>query len=270
MFDYLCEKIRDAPVSRVPFPHIVIERFLSPMDLGKILGDQQIHFPPQNGENDLYRVLQKKNWKIQPFPDCVSNWEDYITDSLFDESGFTFKLNTVRNKFIKDLMVFLNGPVFKKCLEDKFNIIKKTVITSSIQKNLSGYEISPNTDTRSKALTYVLNINKYDGFEDTTQHTHLLELKDERKYLEDLWTKNPELERFCVPWDWCDKVTQITHNNTMLLFQPQSQPASLYGVKLNYNHLFQQRTQIYGNLMYKTPPKKIHRSNWRAHSMGKL
>ena len=35
------------------------------------------------------------------------------------------------------------------------------------------------------------------------------------------------------------------------MFRPNSKPASLHAVKLNYDHLEYQRTQIYGNLMFK-------------------
>jgi hypothetical protein len=271
MFNYLCKKIEEAPILNDPFPHIVIEDFLNLNDLETILNDSQIHFPMQLSNEELYKCLQKQDWTIQSFPGCVSDWESYIkylnnpkkyiTQDPVEGVGITFRLTHIRNQYIQELLKFLNSSVFKQCLEEKFNITDSTCIISAIQKNLTGYEISPHPDVRSKALTYLININKNKNFEQSTQHTHLLKFKKEKEYVETLWRNNPELERFWVPWNWCNSIKQITKNNTLLLFQPQSSPPSLHGVKLNYNHLFEQRTQIYGNLMYQSSIK-THKSNW--------
>lgn len=54
----------------------------------------------------------------------------------------------------------------------------------------------------------------------------------------------------------------MSENNSMVIFHPDNNPPTLHAIRLNYNHLKYQRTQIYGNLMYKYPlhpprPKKI-------------
>jgi hypothetical protein len=56
-----------------------------------------------------------------------------------------------------------------------------------------------------------------------------------------------------VPWDWCTTKIKTNTNNSIVLFSPSNE--SLHAVKLDYNHLNFQRTQIYGNLWYnKTTP----------------
>lgn len=43
----------------------------------------------------------------------------------------------------------------------------------------------------------------------------------------------------------------------MIIFKPSSSPATMNGIKLDYDHLKFQRTQIYGNLMFVNHPKTI-------------
>ena len=55
----------------------------------------------------------------------------------------------------------------------------------------------------------------------------------------------------------------------MIIFKPDSSPPTLHAVKLDYNHLIYQRTQIYGNLMYKNARKYIP-SNYKDLDTDKL
>ena len=145
----------------------------------------------------------------------------------------------------------MNSDIFHNTLRNKFNIDKNTTIISAIQKNLSGYEISPHPDVRQKCLTYLLNINNNIQIEKEDCHTHLLEFKKEYKYISDIWEKNKNINRCWVPWDWCNTIKTMNQNNSMLIFKPDNNPPTLHAIKLKYNHLKYQRTQIYGNLMYK-------------------
>lgn len=259
MFKYLCDKILRAEWVHEPFPHLEIHDFLSPEHLDNILQNSQIHFPRPSTNDELYGKLCKEGWKIQKFPGCVNSWEEYTrftvnkkitTKDPVEGMGITFRLNKINDEFVKKLIIYLNGDEFHNCLKQKFNIIEETSIISAIQKNLSGYEISPHPDIRSKCLTYLLNINKNEEFEQSKQHTQLLKFKNNYKHVESHWSKNIT-QRCWVPWDWCDKIKEINKNNTLIIFHPQSNPASLHAIKLNYDHLKEQRTQIYGNLMYK-------------------
>ena len=50
----------------------------------------------------------------------------------------------------------------------------------------------------------------------------------------------------------CDVEDVIRENNTLLMFAPMSMPPSLHAVKLDYDDLKSQRTQVYGNLFFLT------------------
>jgi hypothetical protein len=248
-FDYILEKIHNSNFHSYPFYHLEIDNFLSKDHFNTIINDNQIHFDKLSSDDELFDVLLKKhNYEIQQFPGCVDNLEEYKLKK--HEQGITFRLKEYKNDVLKRLMQFMNSERFHKILREKFNIIDNTSIISAIQKNLSGYEISPHPDVRQKALTYLLNINKNENIENYDVHTHLLEMKEEYKYIENFWYNNLEYNRCWLPWDYCRTIKTINKNNTMLIFEPCSKPASLHAVKLNYDNLEFQRTQIYGNLMF--------------------
>lgn len=116
------------------------------------------------------------------------------------------------------------------------------------QKYLHGYEISPHPDVRKKAATYMLNLNPYADSEKSDIHTHLLKFSKGKSHILDFWKNNLEIDRCWVPWDWCESVIQTTKNNSIILFAPSDD--TMHAIKLNYDHLKFQRTQIYGNLWY--------------------
>jgi hypothetical protein len=259
MFEYIIEKIKDAQIIESPFPHLDIKNFLSDEHLKIIMSDNQIHFNICSDDDDLYNKLINNDWKIQHFPGCVNDWNKYKTfvykkyksTNPVENVGITFRLKTYKNIIINKLIIFMNSDIFHNTLRNKFNIDKNTTILSAIQKNLSGYEISPHPDVRQKCLTYLLNINNNIHIEKEDCHTHLLEFKKEYKYISDLWEKDKNINRCWVPWDWCNTIKTMNQNNSMLIFKPDNNPPTLHAIKLKYNHLKYQRTQIYGNLMYK-------------------
>ena len=211
----------------------------------------------------MHRELIRKHWKIQNFPGCVNSWNGYkdrldathFTSSDPVESvGITFRLMSYQQEFTKLLMEFFNSSLFHRTLTDKFSIQKDTTMISAIQKNLTGYEISPHPDIRQKCLTYLLNLNNPD-MEEMDCHTHILQFKDQYNYIQKYWEEHPHVNRCWVPWDWCTTMKMARRNNSMLMFRPNSCPASLHAIKLNYNHLPFQRTQLYGNLIYTNPPQ---------------
>ena len=120
----------------------------------------------KNTHDEIYEELINNGWKIQMFPGCTSNWnnyKNYIESCKYSSSspnkGITFRLHNYKNDVIKNLIEFMNSNEFHKTLKEKFNIKEETNILSAIQKNLTGYEISPHPDGREKCLTYLLNIN---------------------------------------------------------------------------------------------------------------
>jgi hypothetical protein len=262
-FYYLIEKLEKAEFISEPFDHLEIENFLSEEHFNIINSDSQIHFEEQSSHNQLRETLKSKSYKPIPFPGCTTNEDEYYEllntnrlseikeanpESTIDGLGIAYNLVDIKNSFIKDLIEFLNSPIFQGTLRSKFGINNQTYITTRIQKYVTGYEISPHPDTRRKALTYLLNINKDDSAEGLDIHTGLLKFKDDYSFIADYWDKNPNKDRSWVRWDWCNIEKTISKNNSIVLFKPSNY--SLHCVKLDYDHLPLQRTQIYGNLMF--------------------
>lgn len=259
---YLIEKISNSNIIEEPFPHIIINNFLSEKHFNILKNDEQIHFEEVKNNDELYNKLLSKDWKIQRFPGCITKWseyKEYLNNTKIFKSksnnpvgnvGMTFRLSKYNNKDVEDLINFMNSESFHNILKNKFNVKNKTTIISVIQKNLTNYEISPHPDTRNKALTYLLNINKNDEIENLDCHTHLLKLKKEYEFIANFWDKNENIDRSWLPWNFCNTVKKINKNNTLVIFKPNSNPPSLHAIKLNYDHLKFQRTQIYGNLMF--------------------
>lgn len=260
-FDYILQKIRDAEFVSEPFPHLDIKNFLSEEHLNLIKCDDQIHFDEMSTDEALCRRLIETGWDVQQFPGCTTNFEEFKQQQLFnpngwidsrlDSFGMTFRLHSYQNETIRELLSFMNGDVFHNALRSKFDVVDSTTIISAIQKNLSGYEISPHPDIKQKCLTYLLNINNSDEIETMDCHTHLMELDEEHKYVEDVWVKYEDSIETChLPWDWCNTVKTMNENNSIVLFHTAVGPPSIHAIKLDYDHLKFQRTQIYGNLMY--------------------
>ena len=263
-FSYLSHKILDADFFEYPCRHLEINNFLSDEHLNIILNDKQIHFEECTDTRTLINKLNESNYSVQQFPGCVSDINEYInrlennkwdnvkSNTPVESYGITFRLMRYRNKFISDLIDYLNGNEFKNAMIKKWNLTGDTDIITAIQKNLTKYEISPHPDIRGKAMTYLLNINKDDSVEKYDVHTYLLKFKDEYKYIKNIWEENKKIDRCWVPWDWCDISKTISKNNTIVMFPPSND--TLHAIKLDYDHTKFQRTQIYGNLMYKNQP----------------
>jgi AAA+ ATPase superfamily predicted ATPase len=262
-FDYILEKINNSKIIDYPFPHLDIRNFLSKEHLQLIINEKQIHFDEKKTHDEIYKELLDNGWKIQQFPGCTTNWNDYkkyieddkpfLSITPVKNIGITFRLYEYKNNIIKNLINFMNSIEFHNTLKRKFNIKEDTNIISAIQKNLSGYEISPHPDVRQKCLTYLLNINNNKEIESLDCNTHLLEFKDKYKHVQKYWEKNQHITRCWVPWEWCNTIKKTNENNSMIIFHPDNNPPTLHAIRLKYNHLKYQRTQIYGNLMYKDP-----------------
>jgi hypothetical protein len=266
-FNYILDKIKKATFIPEPFEHLLIDDLFSEEHFNLILNDEQIHFNECSNNKELRDKLNLNNFTPIQFPGCTTNEDLYF--KLLDEGnlsqiqtegdaegvGIAYNLRDTKSQFIKELLSFLNGHSFHQTLMDKFNITDSTRVTTRIQKYLTGYEISPHPDIRQKSLTYLLNINKNKESESLDMHTHLLKLKKPYNFIYDYWKNNPKENRAWVSWDWCDITKTVTKNNSLIIFKPNNY--SLHAVKLNYDHLKQQRTQIYGNLMFSNPPQYV-------------
>jgi len=264
-FDYLIDKIDSATFCEEPFTHINILDFFNKEHFGKIIAEEQILRGKFDSVEEMIDDLLNQEYKPQHFPGCITSIEKYIkfinNPDVFNRKlikgygrntiegyGLTMRLQKYRSDFLSKLIEFLNGDRFKQCIMNKFDVSGDVDIETAIQKNLSGYEISPHCDTRRKALTYMINIYTSADSELASIHTHLLKFKPERKYLYDFWRYNKDIDTCWVPWSWCETVKETTFNNSIIIFKPGFD--TLHGVKLAYDHLAYQRNQIYGNLWY--------------------
>ena len=161
----------------------------------------------------------------------------YLSNDPVENIGITFRLHSYKNRIIKELIEFMNSNKFHETLKEKFYIKEETTIISAIQKNLTGYEISPHPDIRQKCLTYLLNINNNTEIQNLDCNTHLMEFKDEYKHIQEYWRKNKGVNRCWVPWEWCNTIKTINENNSMVMFHPDNNPPTLHAIRLKYNHL---------------------------------
>lgn len=175
--------------------------------------------------------------------------------------GMTFKLRKIINSEIQDLIIFLNSDEFHECLNRKFSISRPTKMSTRIQKYLSGYEITPHPDIRSKALTYLFNINPSELAEKMDIHTHLLTLKPEYEYIKAHWARNKYKDRNMIPWEWCETQKVLSKGNSLVMFAPSND--TLHGAKLKYDHCAFQRTNIYGNLRFTDVPVAIEKTPYQ-------
>jgi hypothetical protein len=94
----------------------------------------------------------------------------------------------------------------------------------------------------------MVNINPDTHSEFSAHHTHYLRFDEKHQYVQSFWEGNPDMDRCWVPWSWCKSEKVQSENNSIVIFAPAND--TLHGVKANYNHLTNQRTQLYGNFWY--------------------
>lgn len=280
-FDYLIDKIRDAEFNSDPFEHLYIKDFFSDDHFNMMIEDRQVHFSEASTNIELRQSLKSNGFEVVNFPGCTTSEDDYFSNlesnswgdiaennNHYDKHlaeelegyGVTYKLGKIADSKLSSLIAFMNSRRFHQALREKFDISGPTSITMQFQKNLSKYEISPHPDIRQKALTMLINANVDRGDDITGDNfnTHILSLKDDRWYVKDFWKNNQDIQRCWIPWSWCETKKVCGDNNSFLVFKPSND--TLHAVRLSYNHLKQQRTQVYGNLMYMTNKTFLNRS----------
>jgi hypothetical protein len=199
-FEYLGEKIQAASFREVPFAHLYIEQFLSDEHLNLLLSQKQISLSVHKTTIELINTLSSCGWEIQAFPGCTTSVHDYlkyyesnewpVDNKRVEGFGIAYELGRYDDNGVAQLIEYLNCPHFKNILENKFRIHRPNKIHTAIHKYLSGYEISPHPDVRSKCLTYLININTDRRSEELPIHTHLLKFKDEKRFIYDFWKFN--------------------------------------------------------------------------------
>lgn len=258
-FQYLLEKIERSGFEEVPFRHIEINDFFSQDHFERITRSPEIKLEKATSSKELCDLLTSNGYAPIQFPGCTVSIDEYLDWEAGKQSfvnvdtcegfGITFRLERSQSDIIEKLKAFLVSDPFSLALCRKFDIDLKMVFKDiGIQKYLNGYEISPHADIRKKALTFMVNINPLEKSETLDHHTHYLAFKDEKRYVQEFWRYNDNIDRAWVPWDWCRTVKQQTRNNSIVIFQPGHD--TLHAVRAKYDHLETQRTQLYGNLWY--------------------
>jgi hypothetical protein len=273
-FDYILDKIANAPFESEPFRHVYIENLFSADHFLEITSAPEINIHPAESDEALFADLYKHNYKEIEFPGTTTNIKEYlrwhkkpfsdkpVDQRLCDGFGVTLRLQKPTDgSILQQLAQFFKSDDFWEIAAGKFNINLDDVKTDiGLQKYLDGYEISPHPDIRLKALTFMINMNPAPNSEAIDYHTHYLKFKPERQYVQSYWAEHRDEDRFWVPWSWCTTCKQQTRNNSVVLFSPADD--TMHAVKASYNHLLTQRTQYYGNLWYKTSQVKT-KPSWR-------
>ncbi|MEM9384118.1 MAG: hypothetical protein AAGA68_03595 [Pseudomonadota bacterium] len=259
-FTYLIDKIKDAEFEEHPFKHIYIENFFEHSDFKSITGAPEISLGECKTDEDLFARLFENDYKVISFPGCTTDYKEYIrkhshgepltSHTACESSGIALRLSP-KDEMLVALDRFLASDSFNEAIAEKFGIEYASCnVDGGIQKYLDGYEISPHPDIRRKAATFMVNINPHQDSEKHDHHTHYLKLNSDYQYVREFWESTPKAERQWVPWEWCTTEFLQTKNNSIVLFSPADD--TMHGVKANYNHLVTQRTQLYGNLWYKS------------------
>ncbi len=258
-FQYLIDKVTEADFTNTPFKHIEIRSFFSDAHFEAVTSAPEICIDPSHDDSALCASLSEAGWEPIEFPGVTTSVKDYLAwregKSGFknvdtcEGFGMVYRLAQPQTEVICRLNDFLRSKEFLGALADKFEI-DESAITSDvgIQKYLDGYEISPHPDIRTKALTFMVNINPHPDSESLNHHTHYLSFNEQWRYVEEFWRHNPQVDRSWVPWSWCRTVKQQTENNSIVIFSPSCD--TMHAVRAKYDHLKGQRTQLYGNLWY--------------------
>lgn len=273
MFNYILDKIENAEFETNPFKFLYIENFLSDEHFDLITQNSQISFPEFQTIEELINHLSSNSYSPVPFPGCTTDVKEYINwyktgkgstpshaQNLIEGFGIAYRMQKYQNETIEQLMQFLNSDEFVNTLKTKFDKKGNVNIETAIQKYLTGYEISPHPDIRKKCLTYMLNINPDSKAHEYGLSTHFMKFKPEWKNVSEFWKENNDVDRCWVPWDWCDTVFEQKANNSITIFAPDND--TIHAVKLDYDVLKTQRTQIYGNLWH-AKTNKLTKLNWQ-------
>jgi hypothetical protein len=220
----------------------------------------EISPPSASGVTELIDGLIHNGFKPIEFPGCVTDVDNYIRwhednvavahHSACGGFGMALRLQSFQSPVLEAVDRVLKSDSFNRKISEKFGItFDDCVADSGIQKYLDGYEISPHPDTRSKAATFMVNINPSSRSESLNYHTQYLKLKNSRRYVQAFGEGNESVDRAWVPWDWAETVKRQTSNvkrqnknNSIVLFSPSND--TLHAVKASYDHLQTQRTRL--------------------------
>jgi hypothetical protein len=267
-FSYIIDRINDTGFTESPFKHLYISDLFSEEHFAEITSAPEVNLRRAENDEDLISVLHESKFKEISFPGTTTDLPAYLrwhkafkegkvtNNGLCDGFGVTMRLQgTNEGTILQELEDFFKSAEFWAALKAKFDIRRSDVrVDVGLQKYLDGYEISPHPDIRLKAMTFMINLNPAPDSENIDYHTSYLTFTPEKDHIRQFWTENPAVDRFWVPWAWCDVKIKQTKNNSIVIFSPDND--TMHAVRAHYDHLVTQRTQFYGNLWYTTASAK--------------
>ena len=278
-FAYLIDNVLTAGFLDQPFRHIFIEDFFTAEHFQEIIDSPQVALAQARNDRELLQSLHEFGYEEIVFPGTTTNLKQYIAwhktrdrkahtnVEICEGFGVTMRLKHYQEgSIIEQINAFFNSPSFISTLHKKFALDgTATYPDNGLQKYLDGYEISPHPDVRTKALTYMINVNPAKLSEEFEFHTHYLRFIQEREYVGEYWRGNPSHERCWVPWHWCESKEIQRKNNSIVIFSPADD--TLHAIRANYDHLKTQRTQFYGNFWYHNS-ETTGKPTWRDFQIG--
>jgi hypothetical protein len=262
-FTYLLDKLDSAEILGDPFPHVHIDNFLEQDDFEAVVSAPDIALSPAANVDELFSMLDAVGYRPIEFPGCTKSRSEYVawlesavkpkdTHAACEGKGMAMRCTKLQSDAVRSLDAFFRSPELRELLTRKFDITASTQLDCGLQKYLNGYEISPHPDIRSKALTWMLNVNPGENTEAHDYHTHYMTFRHEWDFVREFWRDTPDAETCWVPWQWCETRKRQPMNNSLVAFAPRYD--TLHAVRAHYDHLPAQRTQFYGNLWYKPNP----------------
>ena len=262
-FTYLLDKLDSAEILGDPFPHVHIDNFLDQDDFAAVVSAPDIALSPAANVDGLFSNLDAAGYEPIEFPGCTKSRSEYIawlesavkpkdTHAACEGKGMAMRCTKLRSEAVRSLDAFFRSPELREVLTGKFGITAPAQLDCGLQKYLNGYEISPHPDIRSKALTWMLNVNPGSNTEAHDYHTNYMTFRPEWDFIREFWKDTPDAETCWVPWQWCETRKRQNSNNSVVVFAPRYD--TLHAVRAHYDHLPAQRTQFYGNLWYKPNP----------------
>jgi hypothetical protein len=246
----------------------------------RLISSTEVDIPPVSTDEDLIAALHERHFKEIVFPGTTTDLASYLrwrkdpksqkvlNQPTCEGFGVVMRLLTTRrNTIVDDALSFFSSDRFWLAMCEKFGIGYRLVRPDiGLQKYLDGYEISPHPDIRLKALTFMINVNPAGAADTMNYHTKYMAFRPERAYVRDFWSREATADRCWVPWDWCETKKTQTTNNSMVMFAPFND--TLHAIKASYDHLVTQRTQIYGNLWYKSSTTTTCPDHWHLAKMA--
>jgi uncharacterized protein YlbG (UPF0298 family) len=277
------KKIEKSEVKSFPFKHIYIENFLSKKHFEELINLDELNTSGDDIKS-LIASLNSHGWVVHSHPGTFSTLKKYLKyrnsnkfnskyitgtrdKPLVDSGGIAFRLK--KQKQTQGILDLFQSIEFSKIVSEKFKInLENTKIDVGIQKYLDGYEISPHPDTLEKALTWMLNLNTSKNSNNDNYHTRYLIFKKKYDYIYQIWKNFKTIQRYWVPWHWCESKFIQSKNNSIVIFSPYYK--SLHAIKCSYKDLKNQRTQLYGNIWFKQKKAKYNYLTYENYDLEQV